>query len=73
MAEMATGRVRWFSPKKGYGFILREGEDDIFVHHSAIDMDGYRSLEEGQLVEYEVHRTDKGDQARSVRVVTATD
>lgn len=73
MAEMATGRVRWFSPKKGYGFILREGEDDIFVHHSAIDMDGYRSLEEGQLVEYEVHRTDKGDQARSVRVVAAAD
>lgn len=64
---MATGTVRWFSPKKGYGFIVPEEGDDIFVHHSVIDMEGYRTLAEGQLVEYEVTTTDKGAQARSVR------
>lgn len=64
---MATGTVRWFSPKKGYGFIVPEEGEDIFVHHSVIDMEGYRTLAEGQLVEYEVTTTDKGAQARSVR------
>ena len=67
---MTTGRVRWFSPRKGYGFILRDGGEDIFVHHSVIDMEGFRTLAEGQLVEYEVHSTDKGDQARRVRVIS---
>ena len=64
---MAIGTVRWFSPKKGYGFIVPESGDDVFVHHSVIEMEGYRTLQEGQRVEYEVTTTAKGQQAQSVR------
>lgn len=64
---VVTGTVRWFSPKKGFGFIAREDGDDVFVHHSVIEMDGYRTLEEGQLVEYELESADKGDKATAVR------
>lgn len=66
---MATGKVKWFSTEKGFGFIERESGDDVFVHHSAIDMTGFRNLEEGQSVEFEVTTTDKGEQAQSVRLV----
>lgn len=66
---MATGKVKWFSAEKGFGFIEREGGDDVFVHHSAIDMTGFRNLEEGQQVEFELTTTDKGEQAQSVRAI----
>ena len=55
---MAEGTVKWFSNEKGFGFIEREGGDDVFVHHSAIQMDGYRSLTEGQRVQFEVVQGD---------------
>ena len=51
---MATGTVKWFNAEKGYGFISREGAKDVFVHHSQIVMDGYRALEEGQTVEFDI-------------------
>jgi CspA family cold shock protein len=66
---MPTGTVKWFSAEKGFGFIAREGGSDVFVHHSAIDMTGFRNLEEGQAVEFELTTTDKGEQAQSVRIV----
>lgn len=64
---MPTGTVKWFSAEKGFGFIARDAGDDVFVHHSAIDMTGFRNLEEGQAVEFELTTTDKGDQAQNVR------
>ncbi len=63
---MAQGTVKWFSNEKGYGFIARDDGDDVFVHHSAIQMDGYRSLTEGQKVEFEVVQGPKGAQASNV-------
>lgn len=66
---MATGTVKWFSNEKGYGFIARDGGSDVFVHYSAIDMAGYRGLQEGQRVEFEITQGPKGDQAGKVRVV----
>ena len=66
---MATGTVKWFSPEKGYGFISQEGGPDVFVHFSAIVGEGYRNLEEGQSVEFEVTTGDKGPQAANVRVM----
>ena len=67
---MATqGTVKWFNSEKGFGFIQREGGDDVFVHFSAIQGDGYRSLEDGQRVEFEVTQGPKGPQADAVRVV----
>ena len=63
------GTVKWFSNEKGYGFIEREGGEDVFVHHSKIAMSGYRSLSEGQRVEFELERTDKGMQATNVQVI----
>jgi cold shock protein len=65
----ATGMVKWFNAEKGYGFISREGARDVFVHYSAIQMDGYRSLEEGQRVEFDVGPGKKGEEAQNVRVV----
>ena len=64
---MATGKVKWFDSKKGYGFISQDRGEDVFVHHSKILEDGYRSLEENQAVEFEVEKTDKGFQAINVR------
>jgi CspA family cold shock protein len=61
-----TGTVKWFSNEKGYGFIARENGDDVFVHFSAITMDGYKSLTEGQKVEFEVVQGPKGAQAANV-------
>ena len=63
---LAEGTVKWFSNEKGYGFIERDEGDDVFVHHSAIVMDGYRTLREGQRVEFEVVQGDKGLQASNV-------
>ena len=63
---MAKGTVKWFSNHKGFGFITTESGSDVFVHHSAIQGDGYKSLEEGQAVEFEVQQGPKGDQAASV-------
>ena len=65
---MLTGTVKWFNNAKGYGFIVQDnGEKDVFVHHSAIVMDGYRSLNEGEHVEYEIEQTPKGPAAVNVR------
>ena len=66
---MAQGTVKWFSNEKGYGFITREGGDDVFVHHTAIQSEGYRSLTEGQKVEFEVVQGPKGAQAANVQAV----
>lgn len=63
------GTVKWFSDEKGFGFITREDGDDVFVHHSAIQADGYRSLKEGQAVEFDVQQGPKGAQAANVRAV----
>lgn len=64
---MAEGTVKWFSNEKGYGFISPSEGDDVFVHHSAIQMDGYRSLAEGQKVQFEIVDGPKGKQASNVR------
>jgi CspA family cold shock protein len=65
---MAQGTVKWFNAEKGYGFItVTDGGQDVFVHDSAIDMNGYKVLEEGQAVVFEVGTGDKGPQAESVR------
>ncbi|HJN02707.1 MAG: cold-shock protein [Nitrospinota bacterium] len=69
MAERETGTVKWFNGSKGYGFISRDEGNDIFVHFSAIGGDGYRSLEEGQKVEFVVTEGQKGPQAQDVTVV----
>jgi len=68
-SSLAEGTVKWFSNEKGYGFIEREGGDDVFVHHSAIEMDGYRSLAEGQRVQFDVEQGDKGLQAKNVQLL----
>ena len=66
MAERIQGTVKWFNATKGYGFIAREGGDDVFVHHSAIQMDGYAKLDEGQQVEFTVEQGPKGPAAANV-------
>lgn len=63
---MVKGTVKWFNNSKGYGFIARENGDDVFVHHTAIQGDGYKTLEEGCTVEFEVTKGPKGDQATNV-------
>ena len=63
---MAKGTVKWFNNSKGYGFIQTESGTDVFVHHTAIQGSGYKSLEEGQQVTFEVTRGPKGDQATNV-------
>lgn len=70
MAARETGTVKWFNASKGFGFISREQGDDVFVHYSAIKSDGYRTLEEGQKVEFVVVPGDKGFQAQDVVVVS---
>ena len=69
MSERVTGTVKWFNGAKGYGFIARENGDDVFVHYSAIQGDGFRNLEEGQSVEFNVEQGRKGLQATNVTVV----
>jgi cold shock protein len=66
MSERVQGTVKWFNAGKGYGFISRENGDDVFVHYSALQGEGYRSLDEGQQVEFTVERTPKGLQASDV-------
>lgn len=63
---MSQGKVKWFNDSKGYGFIEQEGGDDVFVHFAAIQMDGYKTLAEGQPVEFEVTTGDRGLQATNV-------
>ena len=65
---MATGTVKWFNDAKGFGFITREGGPDLFVHHSAIVAEGFRSLAEGQQVEFDITEGPKGLQAQNVRL-----
>jgi CspA family cold shock protein len=65
---MATGKVKWFNDAKGFGFIVREEGPDLFVHHTAIVADGFRSLAEGQQVEFDITEGPKGLQATNVRV-----
>lgn len=67
--EMATGIVKWFSDKKGYGFITREGESDLFVHHTGIRGDGYKSLSEGQEVSFDIVQGEKGPLATEVEII----
>lgn len=69
MEERIVGTVKWFNATKGYGFIGREGGEDVFVHFSAINMDGYRRLKEGQNVEFSVEEGPKGLQAANVNII----
>ena len=66
MSERIQGTVKWFNATKGYGFIAREGGEDVFVHYSAIQADGYRALNEGQRVEFTIEHGPKGLQASNV-------
>jgi len=66
---MATGTVKWFDDRKGYGFIQQDDGPDIFVHFSAIQMEGFKSLREGQRVEFDVVKTPRGPQAKNVKVI----
>jgi CspA family cold shock protein len=69
MSERISGTVKWFNGTKGYGFIARESGDDVFVHYSAIQSDGFRDLAEGQKVEFEVEASPKGPHAANVTVI----
>lgn len=66
MSIRETGTVKWFNGTKGYGFLSREGKDDVFVHFSAIQADGFKTLDEGQRVEFTVEQGEKGLQATNV-------
>lgn len=66
MADKITGTVKWFNAAKGYGFIAHEGGKDVFVHFSAIQIEGYRSLSEGEHVEFNIEDSPKGPQAVNV-------
>lgn len=69
MSERLIGTVKWFNDSKGFGFIERENNDDVFVHYSEVQSDGFRSLEEGQKVEFSVTDGQKGPQAQDVRAI----
>jgi CspA family cold shock protein len=70
MSERITGTVKWFNGSKGFGFLAREGGADVFVHFSAIQGDGFKNLDEGQKVEFNVENGPKGPQATNVVVVS---
>ena len=69
MADRETGTVKWFDNAKGYGFVVREDQEDVFVHYSGIRGEGYRTLEEGQQVEFSLVQGDKGPQAQDIVVI----
>jgi len=69
MSERVIGTVKWFNGQKGYGFIAREGGDDVFVHYSAIQGEGFRNLEEGDRVEFSIEQGQKGPSAVDVQRV----
>lgn len=69
MSERLVGTVKWFSDQKGYGFLSREGGDDVFVHHSAIQSEGFRSLNEGDRVEFTIEDGQRGPAAGNVRKI----
>lgn len=66
---MKTGKVKWFNAEKGYGFITDEDGKDVFVHYSSINVDGFKTLEEGQTVTYTLIESDRGKQANDVTIV----
>lgn len=70
MSEQKKGTVKWFNSTKGYGFIESDNGSDIFVHYSSISAEGYKSLEEGQQVEFTVSQGEKGPQAQDVKIVS---
>jgi len=69
MTERETGSVKWFDSSKGYGFITTDGGRDIFVHYSAIKNEGFKTLQDGQKVEFSVVENDKGPQAQDVKTI----
>jgi len=69
MSERIVGTVKWFNTSKGYGFIARESGPDVFVHYTAIQSEGFRNLEEGQKVEFDVEQGNKGLQAANVTIL----
>ncbi|MFZ3151448.1 MAG: cold-shock protein [Anaerolineaceae bacterium] len=69
MSERCVGTIKWFSAPKGYGFIGQENGEDVFVHFSAIEMDGYKRLKEGQSVEFTIEEGPKGKQAANVVII----
>lgn len=69
MSDRVVGTVKWFNNSKGYGFLSQENGDDVFVHYSAIQSDGFRTLEEGQKVEFTIEKGQKGLQASKVTVL----
>jgi len=69
VADRETGTVKWFNNKKGFGFIVRDEGEDIFVHFSSIKTEGFKSLQEGQKVEFTVGTTEKGPQAQDVTII----
>ncbi len=71
MADKINGKVKWFDNQKGYGFISRDGGPDVFVHHTAIAGSGFKTLNEGEPVEFEVMQADKGPKAANVVRTTA--
>lgn len=66
---MARGTVKWFNDHKGYGFIASEGQSDVFVHHSSIEGRGFRTLHEGEQVEFEIRHSDRGQEAAHVQKI----
>ena len=66
---MPTGTVKWFNDKKGFGFISIEGGEDVFVHHTSIESEGFRTLEEGDKVDFEIVQGEKGNKAENVKKV----
>ena len=66
---MAEGIVKWFNDRKGYGFIERDDGKDLFVHHSSIDMTGFRTLAEGDKVSFEINESDRGPEAKNVKKI----
>jgi CspA family cold shock protein len=72
-SAMAEGSVKWFNGEKGYGFIAVDGGQDVFVHYSAIQTEGFRTLEQDQRVEFEITQGEKGPQADAVRIIGSPD